>query len=193
MWHAGQACCHSKRRDPPASGYATRPDDVGLHDVYCSIGYEVPEARQPRPSLVAGYGYVDGPRKRRTALTVVGRNWLLEPVDAETLELASGLERCGLRPGVVGIYHEVYVVADRLPHRADAPQVLGKRHRGELGSVHVQQRVHWGVGGASDLDLHVPEPRLDVPTRLVCQPLGILALRVESGAGVGPDLVAVAA
>src|SRR5215218_1921881 len=191
--HAGQAGSHGQRRDPPASGYAPRPDDVGLHDVYCSIGYEVPEACQPRPSLVAGYGYVDCLRKRRTAFTVVGWNRFLEPVDAEALELASGLERRGLRPGVVGVYHQMHVVTDRLPHRADAPQVLGKRYRGKLGGVHVHQRVPRGVGGASDLDLHVPETRLDVPPRLVCQPLGVLTLCVESGAGVGLDVVTVAA
>src|SRR5215204_2094151 len=42
--HARQTGRHRKRCDPPTSGYATRPDDVGLYDVYCSIGYEVPEA-----------------------------------------------------------------------------------------------------------------------------------------------------
>src|SRR5215208_1549120 len=168
MRHARHAGSRSKRRDPPTSGYAPRPDDVRLHDVYCSIGYEVPEACQPRPGLVAGYGYVDGPRKRRAAFTVVGRNRFLEPVDAKALELASGLERRGRRPGVVGVYHEMHVVTDRLPHRTDASQVLGEGYRGELGGVHVYQRVHRGVCGASDLDLHVPEPRLDVPPRLVC-------------------------
>src|SRR5215212_1459430 len=44
MRHARQAGSHGQRRDPPASGYAPRPDDVGLHYIYCSIGYEVPEA-----------------------------------------------------------------------------------------------------------------------------------------------------
>ena len=42
--HAGQAGRRSKRRDPAANSYSARPDDVGLHDVYGSIGYEVPEA-----------------------------------------------------------------------------------------------------------------------------------------------------
>src|SRR5215204_6014586 len=193
MRHARHSGSRSKRRDPTTSGYAPRPDDVGLHDVYCSIGYEVPEACQPRPGLVAGYGYVDGCRKRRAAFTVVGWDRFLKPVDPESLELASGLERRGLRPGVVGVHHEVDVVTDRLPYRADAPQIFGKRHCGELGSVHVHQRVHRGVGGTSDLDLHMPEPRLDVPARLVCQPLRVLVLRVKSGAGVGAYLVAVAA
>src|SRR5918999_2300366 len=193
VWHARHAGRRSKRRDSAASGYAPRPDDVGLHDVYGSIGYKVPEACQPRPGLVAGYGYVDGCRKRRAAFTVVGWNRFLEPVDPQALELTSGLERRGLRPGVVGVYHEVYVVTDSLPHRTDASQVLGKSYRGKLGSVHVYQRVHRSVCGAADLDLHVPEPCLDVPPRLVCQPLGVLALRVESGAGVGSHVVAVAA
>jgi len=45
MWHAWQPGSRSKRRDPAASSYASRPDDVGLHDIYCSSGYEIPEAR----------------------------------------------------------------------------------------------------------------------------------------------------
>jgi hypothetical protein len=87
----------------------------------------------------------------------------------------------------------MYVVADRLAHRAYAPKVFGESYRGEFGSIHVHERIHRGVSGASDLDLHVPESRFGVPPHLVCQPLGVLALRVESGAGVGSHVVAVAA
>ena len=41
--HTGQAGRRSKRRDPAANSYSARPDDIGLHDVYGSIGYDVPE------------------------------------------------------------------------------------------------------------------------------------------------------
>src|SRR3712207_7067588 len=42
-------------------------------------------------------------------------------------------ERRGIRPRIVGVYHQMHVVTDRLPHRADAPQVLSKRYSGKLG------------------------------------------------------------
>ena len=163
-----------QRGDVLPLGDTAKDIGVGLEDIGAATGDEVPEPVARVLILASGDGdHGVGPHFGQP-LVILGVYRLLEPVDIILLHTPGDLDGLQGRIGIVGIHHQVHILADGLPRRPHPLHILAYR-------------------SPADLHLDVPGTVGHLLAHLLRQPLQSLSLQVIATGQIGRHPVPITA
>src|SRR5262245_16771747 len=147
-------------RDLLALGDAARRANVRLHDVHGLARDRLAKTPAGELVLAAGDRHVERLRDLHVAVDVFRRYRLLEPFDVELLQAAAKPDGGRHAEAVIGIDHELDVVADCLAHREHALVVAPDGAEADLHLDRLEAVLHVALGfldGLRHQAVHVGE------------------------------------